>query len=62
MADKDESIADLLVETCETSIRTTVRMIKVPIKFYAEMMQRCAKAIEAALKEYEPDGKRKGSN
>lgn len=53
MSDKDDSIADVIVDAFDTSVRASVEMIKLPVQLYAEMVQRCAKAIEAAIKEYE---------
>jgi hypothetical protein len=53
MGEKDESLSDLLVETCETTIKVTVGMMKMPLKFYADFLKRYAKAVDSALDEFE---------
>ena len=55
MSENGDSLADLMVDTFETTVRTSFRMVELPLRLYAKMVKRCADAMESALKEFDSD-------
>ena len=57
MSDDDnnggDSTAELLVHTMEISIRTSMRMMKLPLVMYAGMIDQWAKAVDSMVDDLE---------
>lgn len=51
----DDSISDLIAETVQTSVRTSINLMKVPVVVYAGLVSSWAKAIDAVLENMQPD-------
>lgn len=51
----EESIKDLLSEVLEAGITSTIRLIRLPIKFYVRSLNAAIGLVEEALDEAFPD-------
>ena len=50
----DIPIAEVLVASFETSVRTAFRMARLPVVCYVSMLDSWSRTVESALKEFEP--------
>jgi len=49
----DNSVAELLVHTMEISVRTSIRMMKLPLVMYAGLIDQWAKAVDSMADDME---------
>lgn len=49
----DDSVAELLVHSMEISIRTSMRMMRLPLVMYAGMVDQWAKAVDSMVEDLE---------
>jgi hypothetical protein len=49
----DNSVAELLVHSMEISVRTSIRMMKIPLVMYAGMVDQWAKAVDSMADDME---------
>lgn len=47
----DDSATDLLIHTFEISLRTSIRMMKVPLVMYAGMIDNWAKVVDSMVED-----------
>ncbi len=49
----DNSVAELLVHTMEISVRTSIRMMKLPLVMYVGLIDQWAKAVDSMADDLE---------
>ena len=47
-----DSFTELLVDTIETSVRTSVKMMKLPLVMYAELLNSWAAAVDSIVDDF----------
>lgn len=49
----DDSVAELLVHSLEISVRTSIRMMKLPLVMYVGLLDQWAKAVDSMAEDME---------
>ena len=49
----DDSVAELLVHSLEISVRTSIRMMKLPLIMYVGLLDQWAKAVDSMAEDME---------